>query len=241
MTIVAIIPARSGSKSVKDKNLLRLENRTLLEWSIMAAKKSKMVDEVVVSTDSSLYAEIATSAGASVPFLRPKELSRDRSTDSEFVFHILSQLKEKDHYPEYFIHLRPTTPLRIPSIIDEAIETFIGSNFTSLRSAHKMPESAYKYFEKGSNNEFVPLKGNDNIENLDSFNDPKQSFPETYAPNGYVDILSVKHIENTKLIHGSNVYCFETDFTPEVDSIEEFRYIEYLSAENQIFYNSIWS
>ena len=133
MTIVAIIPARSGSKSVKDKNLLRLENRTLLEWSIMAAKKSKMVDEVVVSTDSSLYAEIATSAGASVPFLRPKELSRDRSTDSEFVFHILSQLKEKDHYPEYFIHLRPTTPLRIPSIIDEAIETFIGSNFTSLR------------------------------------------------------------------------------------------------------------
>ena len=241
MTIVAIIPARSGSKSVKDKNLLKLGNHTLLEWSVMAAKKSKMIDEVIVSTDSSVYAEIAASAGASVPFLRPKDLSRDRSTDSEFVFHTLSKLREKNYSPEYFVHLRPTTPLRIPSVIDEAIQTFVGSSFTSLRSAHKMPESAYKYFEKGVNNEFVPLKGSEDTENLDSFNNPKQSFPDTYAPNGYVDILSVKHIENTKLIHGNKVYCFETDYTPEVDSTEEFRYIEYLSAENQIFYNSMWS
>ena len=113
--IIAIIPARSGSKSVKDKNIALLSGYPLIAYSIVAAKKSELIDRIIISTDSEEYQKIALQYGAEVPFLRPTEYSTDTSTDRDFLIHAMNWLEENERQaPEYWVHLRPTTPLRDP-------------------------------------------------------------------------------------------------------------------------------
>ena len=113
--IIAIIPARSGSKSLMDKNIKLLSGHPLIAYSIAAAKLSKGIDRIIVSTNSEKYADIARQYGAEVPFIRPDRYSTDTSTDRDFLIHAMKWLKEnEDTLPEYWVHLRPTTPLRIP-------------------------------------------------------------------------------------------------------------------------------
>jgi len=167
--ICAIIPARAGSKGVLNKNIKNLGGHSLLEWSINACKKSRFIDQIIVSTDSQNYAEHSLSIGAEVPFLRPKEISQDYSTDYEFISHAIDWFKENQNVPTYLIHIRPTTPIRDPELMDKAIDLFIrNETATSLRSVHKMSESAYKSFEISSNG-FLKLLGSDSLE-LDSAN-----------------------------------------------------------------------
>ena len=109
----AIIPARSGSKSIKDKNLALLGGYPLIAYSIALAKMTAGVDRVIVSTDSLEYAKIAEKYGAEVPFLRPKALSQDTSTDFDFMSHTVNWFDDNsNNTPDFWIHLRPTTPLR---------------------------------------------------------------------------------------------------------------------------------
>ena len=142
--VLALIPARAGSKGVPDKNTRPLGGYPLLAWSIAACRKSKAIDRVIVSTDSPDYAALAREAGAEAPFLRPQEISGDLSTDYEFITHALDWLQEHGDMPDYVVHMRPTTPVRTPKIIDEAIEAFMKApDASALRSVHEMPESAY--------------------------------------------------------------------------------------------------
>ena len=106
--IVALVPARSGSKGVKDKNIQKLNEKTLLELSIEAALASERIQDVYVSTDSELYAKIAVQAGAVVPFLRPNSLSGDHIGDYEVFEHFLSYIPLGSD--DLIVHLRPTTP-----------------------------------------------------------------------------------------------------------------------------------
>ena len=120
--IIAIIPARSGSKSLVDKNIKLLSGHPLIAYSIAAARLSREIDRVIVSTNSEKYADIARKYGAEVPFIRPDRYSTDVPTDRDFLIHAMKWFKEnEDNVPEYWVHLRPTTPLRIPEIIDDAI------------------------------------------------------------------------------------------------------------------------
>lgn len=112
--VVALIPARSGSKGVQNKNLRLLQNRSLLEWSVGAANESQLISRIVVSTNSFDYAQAAKQAGAEVPFLRPESISQDKSTDLEFVKHALDFFSTEGKTPDLIIHLRPTTPFRDP-------------------------------------------------------------------------------------------------------------------------------
>ena len=123
--VVAIIPARSGSKSVAHKNIKLLSGHPLIAYSIAAAQLSKSIGRIIVSTDSEHYAGIAKKYGAEVPFIRPAKLSEDKSGDREFLEHAMEWMAENEGFqPEYWVHLRPTTPLREPRIIDEAIDFF---------------------------------------------------------------------------------------------------------------------
>ena len=220
--IIAIIPARSGSKSVTDKNIKDLSGYPILAYSIAAAKLSKRINRVIVSTDSRNYASIAKDFGAEVPFLRPKKYSGDKSVDRDFFVHAIDWLKENEKIvPEILVHLRPTTPLRLPKIIDNAIENFLKNpEATSLRSAHIAPESPMKWFVKEEKyfKSFVDVE----ISNL-----PKEIFRETYIPNGYVDIVNTSEIIENNNIHGQNILSFITPIVSEIDSIEEFEYILY--------------
>ena len=223
---MAIIPARAGSKGVEDKNIRLLGGKPLLAWSIVACLKSKTIDRVIVSTDSEKYANLALSFGAEVPFLRPSEISGDHATDYDFMLHALDWLKVHSSEPKQIAHIRPTTPLREPELINEAIN-FLARNptATAVRSVHEMSESAYKTFEISEDGALQCVGSNST--DLDMANRARQVFPKTYHANGYIDVLSVSFIRKTGLLHGGNVLPFNTPMVTEVDTEEDFSYLEY--------------
>ena len=139
MNIVCLIPARGGSKGLKDKNIVELSGHPLIAYSIAAAKLSKYIDDIVVTTDSEKIASIAKGYGAVVPFLRPVEISQDRSLDIEFFAHYLNFLESHSiEMPDLIIHLRPCVPLREIKVIDKAIEYMVQNKEASaLRSMYK--------------------------------------------------------------------------------------------------------
>jgi len=231
MKIIAVIPARSGSKGLPNKNIKELAGKPLIAYSIMAAQKTKLIDRIIVSTDSEEYASLAIEYKAEVPFLRPAELAGDSSTDYDFVKHLLDWLTENEgNTPEYIIHLRPTTPLRDPSILNNSIEKFMNNaEATSLRSAHEMPETAYKQFELEG--KYFKTICTDSFD-LDDANNSRQSFPKTYTPNGYVDILRTPHILENHLLHGNRVMGYVTDFTIEFDTVDDFEFLEWQINKN---------
>jgi len=236
--IIAVIPARSGSKGVPDKNIRNLAGKPLLAYSIMAAQKIRLVDRIIVSTDSEEYASIAKEYGAEVPFLRPSIYSGDKSTDYDFVKNLLDWLADNEgSLTDYIVHLRPTTPLRNPCVLDNAIEKFMkNTGATSLRSAHEMPETAYKQFELEDKYFKTICAGSFE---LDDANKSRQSFPKTYSPNGYIDILKTAHILEKKLLHGNRVMGFTTDYTIEIDSEEDFEFLEWQINKNNNLKNTL--
>ena len=171
--------------------------------------------------------------------MRPDEYSDDKSTNYDFVKHLLDWLaKNEGNTPDYIIHLRPTTPLRDPSILDSAIENFMNNiEATSLRSAHEMSETAYKQFElEGKYFKTICTGSFD----LDDANTSRQWFPKTYSPNGYVDILRTSHILKNHLLHGNRVMGYVTDFAIEVDTIDDFEFLEWQIKSNNKLINSLF-
>ena len=233
--IIALIPARSGSKGVPNKNIRDLGGRSVLEWSIAACLRSNLIEKTIVSTDSEDYATFARKFGAEAPFLRPAKISTDRSTDFEFIHHALNWLSENDELPEYIVHIRPTTPFRKPELIDDAICRFVNDKCaTALRSVHVMSESAYKTFEITEGGQLKSV-GSDSV-NLDVANNARQTFPDTYVANGYVDVLSVDFILKHGLIHGDRVIPFVTQVAHEIDTEEDFRWLQYhLTKKPELF------
>jgi len=121
-SVIAIIPARSGSKGLPGKNVLNLCGRPLLGWPIRAAKNSTYVDRIIVSTDDKKIARIAKEKGAEVPFLRPSELALDTSTTISVIEHVVAFTKNEGKGYNYCLLLEPTSPLTESSDIDKAIE-----------------------------------------------------------------------------------------------------------------------
>lgn len=224
--VVALIPARAGSKGVPNKNIRNLGGHALIEWSIRTCQKTLGIDRVIVSTDSQDYADRVVAMGAEAPFLRPAEISHDRSTDYEFVVHALNWLKANAVEPEYVVHIRPTTPLRDPGVVDAAIKAFrTSTRATALRSVHEMSESAYKTFELAAEGQLKRLGAESTA--LDAANNARQSFPTTYIPNGYVDVLSTAFIRRSGLLHGDFVVPHMTPPVTEVDTEHDFKILEF--------------
>ena len=225
--IVAIIPARSGSKSLSDKNIKELSGHPLIAYSIAVAKLSKKIEKVIVSTNSQEYAKIAKQYGAEVPFMRPDKFSMDTSTDKGFLLHAMKWYEENEGIvPEYWIHLRPTTPLREVKVVDNAIDEIKkDKRATSLRSGHKAPESPLKWLVR-DNNYFKGLISGE------ASNLPKEAFEQVYIPDGYVDVIKSSFVMNKKEIHGAKMIGFESPVCNEVDSLNEFEYIQYQLDKN---------
>ncbi len=238
MEILTLIPARGGSKGIPKKNIVPVGGLPLIAYSIFAAKLSRFPSRIVLSTDSQEIADISKPFGAEVPFLRPDFISQDRSTDLEFILHALSWLKENEGYiPDLILHLRPTTPLRDPKIIDQAIELIMASpDCTSLRSAHKAPESPMKWFRKtddGLFDSFIRVEGVD-------INGPRQQFLDAYIPDGYIDVLKTDFILKSGTLHGDKILAFESPVCQEIDTQEAIDYIEFeLQKKNHPLPHSI--
>ena len=224
-SIVAIIPARSGSKGVQHKNIKLLGEHPLIEWSISASRAANSINRIIVSTDSQEYANLSREMGAEVPFLRPVEIAGDRSTDYDFIKHALDWFAQNGGEPEYIVHIRPTTPFRDPALIDQAVSDFVNNpQATALRSVHPMSESAYKTFEITPSRQLKQVASNST--ELDAANNARQQFPATYTGNGYVDVLATAFIRKTRLLHGNHVLPFITPVVNEVDTEDDFSLLE---------------
>lgn len=223
--IIALIPARGGSKGIPKKNIIDLGGFPLIAYSIAAAKLSKNIDRIIVSTDSEEIAEVSKKYGAEVPFMRPAEYATDTSPAIEFFQHALKWFAENENYePDYIVQLFPTTPLRDPALIDQAIEKILNNKeATSLRSAHEMSETAYKDF-KIEGDFFIGLFPS----GPDDHSLPRQLFPNTYHPNGYVDVITSSFLKASGQLYGNKVLSFITPNIGELDNSEDLDFIEYL-------------
>ncbi len=224
--VIALIPARGGSKGVPKKNVYPLAGYPLIAYSIAAAKLASGIERVIVSTDNEEIAEIARHYGAEVPFLRPAEYATDTSKDIDVIKHVLEWFSAHEkHHPDYLIYLRPTTPLRDPRHIEEAIGLLQKSaSSTSLRSGHEIRESPYKLFGI-QDGHFTGLFPDD--PRPEYYDLPRQTFPPVYQPDGYVDILVTKHIIDSSSLHGPKILAYTSPDTGEIDSKEDFRFTEY--------------
>lgn len=184
--ILAIIPARGGSKRIPGKNLKRIENKTLVEYAIEAARACSLIERVIVSTNDEQIAEIAVKAGAEVPFIRPAELAQDHTTDLPVFVHALEWLQEQEGYsPDVIVHLRPTAPLRTAKEITKALLLFLKSDTDSLRSVTPVREHPAKMWREQDGRLISFYAG---VEK-ESYNIPKQKLERVYVQNGAIDIV----------------------------------------------------
>ena len=209
MKILCIIPARSGSKGLTNKNILNFQGLPMLVWSIKQAQQSNYNKDIriILSTDSEEYRQIGLKYGAEVLFLRPKEISGDLSTDYECIKHCLDYLEKEDYIPDFIIQLRPTYPTRKVEILNDCIKTFIEkrNEYDSLRTVIPFEKSPYKMY-RVLDNKLKPLfPVVDSI--IEPYNECRQKLPDTYLHNGYIDILNTNIVKNGT-ISGDNIYPY---------------------------------
>ena len=234
--ILAIIPARSGSKGIKNKNIKLLNGHPLLSYAIAAGLNSKLVSRVICSTDAKKIAVIAKKYGAEVPFLRPKNIAKDLSTDFEVFFHALKFLKKKFNYnPDYVVNLRPTSPIRKKNTLDVAIDKFINSNkYDSIRSVCLNEKTPYKmWFIK--NNNLSPIINSKKIK--EAFNLPRQLLPNTYWQTAEIDITKTSTILKKKSMTGKKILPFvlNNKISIDIDSHKDFKHAAKILKTNKKF------
>lgn len=225
--VLAIIPARSGSKSVKDKNIRMINGKPMMAYSIGHALQAKCIDRVIVSTDSEKYAQIAREYGAEVPFLRPAEYATDMALDIDVFEHALRYLEENEGYmPELVVQLRPTYPVRKISDIENMVKYMRDNpDIDSIRCIAPAKEIAYKMWFKDENNMLSPV-----ITDIpECYNMPRQQLPKIYYQNACIDVVRTEVVLNQHSMSGRKIAGYEMDENFDIDTEEEF-----LAAERYI-------
>jgi len=232
--MIAIIPARSGSKNIPKKNIQLLNGHPLIAYSIIACKLSKNIDRIVVSTNDLETADIALKYGAEIPFMRPKEFATDLSRDVEFLKHFFENIPVEEA-----ALIRPTSPLRNPGIIDLAIETWLKrrTEFTSMRTINELNKSPYKLFQVADeccSGFFEDFNGIKKYSNL-----PRQTFPKTYEANGYIDIVKKETVELGETF-GDKILAHKVEKIIDIDSYFDLDMVQYqLNTKGWILSDSL--
>ena len=228
--VLAIIPARGGSKGIPNKNITNLAGKPLIAYSITAAKNSKYIDDVFVSTDSMQIAEAAKEYGVIVPNLRPPELATDNARTIDVIVHCIDILKSSGRLYDIIVLLQPTQPLRIVSDIDESLETFIGNGCISLVSVSETTDSPVLVRTISKNGRLKRV-----LENANS-TVRRQEMKKYYRVNGSVYINLASEI-NPELSLNDNKMPYIMSRSRAVDIDEEFDLLiaeAILSSQNLI-------
>jgi len=218
--ILALIPARGGSKSLPGKNTKMLNGKPLIAWSIDAAKNSKYIDRVVVSTDSVGIAKISKEYGADVPFIRPNELATDTATSLDVIIHCMDWLKEKERTEyDYLVLLQPTSPLRNNLHIDRSIEKFFSNKKTqSLVSVTRVKKNPY-WMKVVNENGFL-----DNIVTENKVCFRRQDLSDVFVLNGAIYVIGSKDLILYKGFNTpfTSYYEMDEEHSVDIDDLHDF-------------------
>ena len=230
LKVLALIPARGGSKGIPGKNIRLLGNVPLIAHSIAAGLESAYVDRVIVSTDSQEIAAVARAWGAEVPFLRPAELAQDQSADFPVFEHALSWLSVDHGYaPDIVVQLRPTSPLRPPGLIDEAIELLVQTPLAdSVRAVTPAGQNPYKMW-RITDGRMEPLL---RLDVREPYNQPRQSLPDTFWQTGHVEVIRATTILEQKSLTGRVILpCLvPPEYAIDLDNLYQWDFAEHVVA-----------
>lgn len=237
LEVLAIIPARGGSKGIPRKNINLFAGYPLISYSITAALQSNSVTRVIVSTDDEEIAAIARQWGAETPFLRPAELAQDNTTDLPVFQHALRWLKENENYtPDLVIHLRPTSPIRPRQCVDDAVHILLEHpEADSVRGVVLSGQNPFKMWRlHGKENKLIPLLTVEGI--AEPYNAPRQSLPPTYWQTGHIDVIRPKVILEQESMSGKTIlpYFIDPQFTVDIDTPSDWQRYEALVRNGKL-------
>lgn len=226
--ILALIPARGGSKGIKGKNIVELCGKPLIAYSILAGLESKYIDKVVVTTDSEEIAEVSKRFGAEVPFFRPAYLASDTAKTIDAVLHAVEWLREHGEDYDILVLLQPTQPLRTGVDIDEAIETYMKNGMKAVVSVKEVDEHPIlmrTINEKGYLDPLLPV--NSTIR--------RQDMPSYYIVDGSIYINSIEELNHeTSLNDNSIPYIMAAEKSVDIDETKDLKMAEILCKESEV-------
>jgi CMP-N-acetylneuraminic acid synthetase len=235
VSVLALIPARGGSKSLPRKNIRLLGGHPLLAYSIAAGLAATKVDRVLVSTDDPEIAAVARAYGAEVPFLRPADLAQDDTPDRPVFHHALTWLAEHEAYrPEIVVQLRPTSPLRPPGLVDRGIEILTAQpSGDSARAVIPSGQNPYKMWRQAEDGRIVPLLDDGFVE---PYNMPRQLLPPTFWQTGHLDVIRSGTVLIKGSMTGGRVFPILVDpaYAVDIDSPKDFARAEALLDGGQL-------
>ncbi|MBE0410315.1 MAG: acylneuraminate cytidylyltransferase family protein [Anaerolineales bacterium] len=233
--VLALIPARGGSKSIPRKNILPFAGIPLIAYSIAAAQAAETIRRVIVSTDDAEIAELAKRYSAEVPFLRPAELARDDTPDLPVFQHALHWLEENESYsPDIVVQLRPTSPLRRTWHIDQAVYRLLEHpEADSVRTVCIPFQNPFKMWRIHPDGFMRPLL---ETEFQEAYNMPRQMLPDVYWQTGYVDAVWVDTILNKNSMTGENILplIISSEEWVDIDSLDDWKRAERMLTNGEI-------
>lgn len=239
MNVLAVIPARSGSKSVVNKNIRDFNGKPMLAHSIEHAKASKHINRIILSTDSQEYALIGQKYGAEIPFIRPEQYATDEALDIDVFYHCLKFLDEKEGYKvDIVVQLRPTYPIRDVEDIDKMIELLqTNKEIDSVRSIAPATEIPYKMWKRNEEGMLTPVL----TEIKEAYNMPRQDLPKIYYQNASIDVTRGDIILKEHSMSGQRIYGYELQQNFDIDTEEDFimaeRYAKILNGKNRYVFD----
>jgi YrbI family 3-deoxy-D-manno-octulosonate 8-phosphate phosphatase len=232
--VLAIIPARGGSKGIPRKNIRLFAGYPLIAFSIAAGHQATTVTRVIVSTDDEEIARIARQYGAEIPFMRPVELASDSTLDLPVFQHALTWLAEHEGYqPEIVVHLRPTVPIRPPGIVDRAVRILLdhpdADSVRGITPAHQTPFKMWRL--EGEGKPIMPLMVVPEIN--EPYNAPRQVLPVIFAHTGLIDTLRPDTILKLNSMSGRTILpiVFDPAYSTDLDTPDDW-----LRAEERLRY-----
>jgi N-acylneuraminate cytidylyltransferase len=228
--VLALVPARGGSKGIPRKNIRDFAGHPLIAYSIAAGLHAALVNRVIVSTDDEEIAEVARQYGAEAPFIRPAEFAQDQSLDLPVFQHALEWLAEKENYhPDVVVQLRPTSPVRPPGLVDEAIALLLHHpEADSVRGVVPAGQNPHKMWrldpETGQMKPLLTVAGID-----EPFNAPRQVLPVVYWQTGHVDVIRSRVIQQGSMSGRVVLPVFvEPSYTVDIDTPKDWARSEWL-------------
>lgn len=233
--VLALIPARGGSKSIPHKNIRPFAGFPLIAYSIAAGLAAETVTRVIVSSDDPEILAVARRFGAETPFQRPEEYSQDQTPDLPVFQHALDWLEQNETYrPEIVIQLRPTSPFRRVEHIDQAVYRLLERpDADAIRTVCTPFQNPFKMWRIGSNGLMKPLL---ETEFNEPYNMPRQALPEVYWQTGYVDAAWTDTIQEQNSMTGRNILPLVIDPSEwiDIDSPDDWRWAERLLESGEI-------